>query len=199
MNLGEQLLALLSQYGLPILASVLFAGCVGLPLPNALLLVASGSFVASGQMNLWTVLVIGSVASIAGDLTGYSVGRWLGHATLRRISPKLQERLDHAERSARKYGAWGIFLTRWLVTPLGPWVNLISGASEFPWPQFVFWDVSGEILWVVLYVLLGRAIGGEVQSISSLAADIIWSMLALIVVGVLAWRVWRSRQSVSPP
>ena len=37
-------------------------------------------------MNLWTVLIVGSAASIAGDLTGYSVGRWLGHATLRRIS-----------------------------------------------------------------------------------------------------------------
>jgi len=196
-NLGEQLLALLSQFGLPILASVLYAGCVGLPLPNALLLIASGSFVAGGQMNLWTVLIVGSAASIAGDLTGYSVGRWLGHATLRRISPKLHERLDHAERSVRKYGAWGIFLTRWLITPIGPWVNLISGASEYPWPQFVFWDVFGEILWVVLYVLLGRAIGGEVQSISSLAGDIIWLTLALIVVGVLAWRVWKSRQSVS--
>ena len=78
MNLGEQLLTALSLYGIPILASALFIGCIGVPLPNALLLIASGSFIAGGQMNGWTVLIVASVASIAGDVTGYIIGRWLG-------------------------------------------------------------------------------------------------------------------------
>jgi membrane protein DedA with SNARE-associated domain len=196
-SLGEQLLAALSQYGVSILAAVLFAGCVGLPLPNALLLIASGSFIAGGQMNLWSVLIVATVASIAGDLSGYTIGRWLGHAALRRINPAFRERLDKAEQSARKWGGWGVFLSRWLITPLGPWVNLLSGASEYPLPRFVLWDVLGEILWVVLYVSLGRAISGEVQSISAVAGDLMWVMLAFLVVGVLAWRVWKSRRTVT--
>lgn len=194
MNLGEQLLSLLAMYGLPILAAVLFAGSIGLPLPGALLLIASGSFVAGGQMRLWPVLIAASVASIAGDLTGYSLGRWVGHAALRRVSPKLRERLDETERSVRKWGAWGIFLTRWLITPLGPWVNLISGASEVPWPQFLVWDVFGEILWVALYVSLGWVIAGEVQTVSALASDITWILLSLAVAGILAWRLVRIRR-----
>jgi len=177
------------MYGLPILATVLFAGSIGLPLPGALLLIASGSFVAGGQMSLWPVVIAASVASIAGDLTGYSLGRWAGHAALRRGSPKLRARLDETERSIRKWGAWGIFLTRWLITPLGPWVNLISGASEVPWPQFLFWDVFGEILWVALYVTLGQVIAGEVQAVSALATDITWILLSLAVAGILAWRL----------
>jgi membrane-associated protein len=194
MNLGEQLLAALSFYGVPILAAVLYIGCLGLPLPSGVLLIASGSFIAGGQMNLWTVLIVASVASIAGDLTGYSVGRWAGHAALRRLSPKFKERLDAAERVGRKWGAWGIFLTRWLITPLGPWVNLLSGASEYPWPQFVIWDVLGECLWVFLYVSLGRMISGEVQAIGAVAGDITWVVLALTAAGVLAWRMIRLRR-----
>ena len=189
MNLGEQLLSLLALYGVPILAAVLFAGSIGLPLPGALLLIASGSFVAGGQMSLWPVLIAASAAAIAGDLTGYSLGRWAGHAALRRVSPKLRERLDETEKSIRKWGSWGIFLTRWLITPLGPWVNLISGASEVPWPQFVLWDVCGEIVWVVLYVSVGRIIAGEVQTVSALATDITWILLSLSVAGILAWRL----------
>jgi membrane-associated protein len=194
MNLGEQLLTALSLYGLPILASVLFIGCVGVPLPNALVLIASGSFIAGGQMNGWTVFMVASAASIAGDVTGYLLGRWLGRAALRRLGPKMQTRMERAEESMRKWGAWGIFLTRWLITPIGPWVNMISGASKYPWPRFVLWDVLGEVLWVALYVSLGRVVASEVQAISSLAGDISWVMLALVVAGVLCWLVLRSRR-----
>jgi len=193
-NLGEQLLSLLALYGVPILGVVLFGGSIGLPLPGALLLIASGSFVAGGEMRLWPVLVVASAASIGGDVVGYSLGRWAGHAALRRASPKLRERLDETERSIRKWGAWSIFLTRWLITPLGPWVNLISGASEVPWPKFLFWDVFGEVLWVVLYVMLGHLIAGEVQAISALASDITWILLSLAVAGILAWRIVEIRR-----
>jgi membrane-associated protein len=193
MNLGDQLLTALSLYGIPILAAVLFIGCVGVPLPNALLLIASGSFIAGGQMDLWTVMIVASAASIAGDVTGYILGRSAGHAALRRLSPKLKERLEKAEQSVRRWGAWGIFLTRWLITPAGPWVNLMSGASKYPWLRFVLWDVVGEVLWVVLYVSLGRVVASEVQAISALAGDIAWATLALVVAGLLSWRVLKSR------
>jgi len=189
MNLGEQLLSLLASYGLPILAAVLFTGCVGVPLPSALILIAAGSFIAGGQMSITTVLIVGSTAAIAGDLTGYAMGRWAGHAVMRRMTPKLREQMDRAERWVRRWGAWSIFLTRWLITPLGPAVNLISGASEVPWLQFVVWDVFGEILWVALYVSIGRAIEAEVQTISSVAYDIVWVLVCLAIAGLLAWRL----------
>jgi membrane protein DedA with SNARE-associated domain len=88
-----------------------------------------------------------------------------------------------------------VFLTRWLLTPLGPWVNLISGASEYSFPRFLAWDVLGEAIWVFLYVSIGRAIAGEVQAISAIADDITWLFLAFAVVLVLAWRVFRTRRS----
>ncbi len=195
MNLSDHLLAALSLYGIPILAGLLFAGSIGLPLPNTLLLVASGSFVAGGQMNNWMLMVVATAASIAGDVTGYVIGRWAGRAVLRRQMPKLQPRMLKAEELVRKWGAFGIFITRWLITPVGPWVNLISGASKYPWPQFVFWDVAGNIIWVAGFVSLGRIVASEVQAISALAGDIAWVMLALSVVGVLTWLVLRSRQA----
>lgn len=189
MNFGEQLLGLLAMYGTPILAGVLFVGSIGLPLPGALLLIASGSFVAGGEMRLWPLLLVASIAAIAGDLTGYCIGRWAGRAALRRATPKLHERLDKAEQTVRRWGFWGIFLTRWLITPLGPWVNLISGASEVSWMQFAISDICGEVLWVAIYVSLGRFIGGEVQTIGTMASDITWVLLSLAIAAILAWRL----------
>jgi len=197
MNVGEQLLNALASYGVPILAVVLFVGCVGVPLPNALLLIAAGSFIAGGQLNLWWVLIASIAASIAGDLTGYAIGRWLGHATLKRLSPKYRVRFEKAEKAICERGAWTVFLTRWLLTPLGPFVNLISGSSEYPLALFAVWDVLGEIVWVVLYVSIGRVIAGEVQAISAIASDITWVVVAFAAVVVLAWRLFRTRRTVA--
>ena len=140
-------------------------------------------------MNLAMVLAVASAAAIAGDLTGYAIGRKLGHAAIRRLNPKIKEKVDEAEKHVRKWGSWSIFLTRWLITPLGPTVNLISGASEFPFLKFLCWDVVGEVLWVVLYVMIGRLIEAEVQAISAVAYDIIWVLVCLAIAGVLAWRI----------
>ena len=197
MNLGEQLLNALASYGVPILAVVLFVGSVGIPLPNALLLIAAGSFVAGGQLSLWIVVSVSIGASIAGDFTGYAVGRWLGHATLKRLSPKHRARFEKAEKAIYERGAWTVFLTRWLLTPLGPFVNLISGSSEYPIVLFAVWDVLGEIVWVVLYVGIGRLIAGEVQAISSIASDITWVVVAFAAVIILAWRMFRPRSPVA--
>ncbi len=196
--IGEQLLAALLSYGLPILAVVMFVGCLGLPLPNALLLIASGSFSAAGGMNLWTVLTVASVSAIAGDLSGYAIGRWAGAALFRRLGRKLRNRLNKAEQSMREWGGWGVFLTRWLITPLGPFVNLVAGATHYPWPRFVLWDILGEILWVVLYVELGRLIAGEVQAVSALAGDISWITLAVAVTSILLWTILKSRRNKRP-
>jgi membrane-associated protein len=194
MNIGEQLLAALTVYGLPILAVVVFVGSLGLPLPLALVLIASGSFAAEGQMRFWTVVLAAGAAAVAGDVCGYAIGRWGGDHAMRRLKsrPKLRERLERAEQTARKWGAIGIFMSRWLITPAAPWINLLSGASRYPLPQFILWDVLGEALWVILYVSLGRLIAGRVQAISALASDITWVLLALAVAGVLVWRILRA-------
>ncbi len=149
-------------------------------------------------MNFWGVLMVASVSAIAGDLSGYAIGRWAGSAALRHFGPKLRNRLHKAEQSMSKWGGWGVFLTRWLITPLGPFVNLVAGASHYPWPQFVVWDILGEILWVVLYVELGRLIAGEVQAISALAGDISWITLAVAVTSLLLWGLVRSRRGKRP-
>lgn len=198
MNLGEQLLAALSAYGLPILAAAVFVGSLGLPLPNALVLIAAGSFTAAGQMDLPSVILAATIASIAGDLLGYGVGRWAGDHVLNHIvkRPKMKSRLGELEAKVREWGGAGVFISRWLTTPLGPWVNLLSGISHYSFTHFLFWDVMGEVLWVVLYVSAGRIIGGEVQAIGALASDITWIFVPLVIAAILAWRmilVWRKR------
>ena len=190
MRLSDYLLSELGIYGLPLLFVVLLVGCAGLPLPSSFLLLATGSFVAQGELSLWPVLGLASAGAIIGDNIGYVLGRWGG----RRIHtwfPKLfeKDRLRKTENWLKRWAGAGIFFSRWLLTPLGPVVNITSGLTHYSWPRFLVYCVTGEVLWVLLYVLLGKIFSGQVQVMSEFFGDFTWVMVGLLVVLVLGWNL----------
>lgn len=197
MSISEQLLTDLALYGMPVLFGVTVISCAGVPLPTSLLLIAAGSFADHGEMNGTAVIAVASLGAVLGDQIGYAVGRWGDRALADRISHWVggEDRLTQAEAHARKWGGWGIFLTRWLITPLGPFINLASGFASYPWHRFLLWDVVGEVLWVALYVGLGEIFSHRVQALSSVLGDLTWAVLAFIAAVALAWKLLRSLKS----
>lgn len=197
MNLTDQLLAALSLYGLPVLFGVIAIAATGVPMPVTLMLVAAGSFVELGEMKLWQVLVVASSAAVLGDQIGYALGRWGGRSVLERLRRRKngEAKIAQARAFAKRWGGAGIFFTRWLVTPLGPWLNLTSGIANYPWGAFLIWDVLGETLWVVIYVLLGKFFSGRVQALLDILGNLSWVIVGLIAAVILTWQLLRSLRS----
>jgi membrane protein DedA with SNARE-associated domain len=192
MSLTDQLLAAFLLYGFPVLFGAIVLASVGIPLiPISLMLVAAGSFVKQGELKLWEVTLVASTAAVIGDQIGYGLARWFGRRWVARISRRLggEARIQKAEALAKRWGGPGIFLSRWLLTSLGPWINVTSGIAEYPWSRFIFWDVLGEVLWVVLYVMLGYVFSGSVQSIAEILGNLAWVILGLIVAAILGWKI----------
>ena len=197
MNLTDHLLAALSLYGLPVLFGVITVAAAGVPMPVTLMLVAAGSFVELGEMKLWEVIAIASTGAVLGDHIGYAVGRWSGHRFIDRWLKKKNQRMKIAQAHAfaERWGAAGIFFSRWLVTPLGPWINLTSGMTGYSWRRFFAWDVLGEVLWVVLYVMLGKFFSGRVQALLDILGNLAWVIVGLIAATILGWQILRSTRA----
>ena len=178
---------------MPLLFAVIAISAVGVPFPVSLTLVAAGSFAKQGEMRLVPVIVAGSLAAILGDQIGYGLSRWGGRRLIDRVTRRLggAEKIMKAEALSRKWGGPGIFFSRWLITELGPWLNVTSGIAGYPWRRFVFWDVLGEVLWVVLYVMLGYMFSDKVQYIAEILGNLAWAILALIVAIILGWKLFR--------
>ena len=193
MSVTDQLLAALSLYGLPVLFGVIVVAAAGIPLPISLMLVAAGSFVELGEMKLWQVIVVASAAAVLGDQIGYALGRWGGRRITARITKRknFHARIAQAEAFAKRWGSAGIFFSRWLVTPLGPWINLSSGTAAYPWASFFLWDLIGEVLWVVLYVMLGKFFSDRVQALVEILGNLAWVIVGLIVAVIIGWRLLR--------
>lgn len=198
MSLSDYLLGALGVYGLPLLFVALLVGSAGVPLPASFLLLAAGSFVAQDELGLWSVLGLASAGAIIGDNVGYAVGRWGGRRMLTWVGKLFaKDRLDNAESWLKRWGGFGIFFSRWLVTPLGPIVNITSGLTRYSWPRFLFFCVTGEALWVLLYVLLGKLFSGQVQVMSEFFGDFTWVIVGLLVALVLGWSLFKFFRSPS--
>ena len=193
MSITDQLLAALSQYGLPMLFGVTAIAAVGVPLPISLMLVAAGSFVELGEMKLWQVIVVAGAAAVLGDQVGYALGRWGGQRLLARVKRRKDgvAKITQAQRFAQRWGGAGIFFSRWLVTPLGPWLNLTSGIAAYPWSRFLCWDVLGELLWVIAYVMLGKFFSDRIQALVEVLGNLGWVIVGLIVTLILSQQLLR--------
>jgi membrane protein DedA with SNARE-associated domain len=193
MTLQDQLLAVLVQYGAPALCGVIILASIGVPLPATFLLIAAGSFVAQGDLSFWQVVTFGLGAAVLGDQIGYGVGRWGGPRVLDRVGRWVggAERLEQARATTLRWGGAGVFLSRWLLTPVGPAINLTSGMTAYPWLSFVGLDVLGEIVWVVGYVKAGQLFSDRVQALSDLLGNLSWAALGLVAIVALSWLLLR--------
>jgi membrane protein DedA with SNARE-associated domain len=97
------------------------------------------------------------------------------------------------EAKAKTWGSAGIFFSRWLVSPLGPWINFASGAGEFPWLRFTFWDVVGKTFRAALYIELGRIFSDRVQEVGSVLGDLTWAIVGILAAAVIGWKLFFSR------
>ena len=186
----DWLLALVPQYGLWLLAATTFFSCLALPVPASILMLTAGGFAAAGDLVLWQTFLAASAGGIAGDQLGYWTGRGLGPRILGRLrrDPGRDRLLAKADRLMESQGLMAVFLSRWLVSPLGPYVNVIAGSTRYGWPRFTVSGVAGESVWAGLYVGTGYGFGGNIQA----ASDMLGSLLGLIggAAAVLAFGYW---------
>ncbi len=192
----ELVLVFAADYGVPLLFVVTFLSCLALPVPSSLLMLASGGFAAAGDLTLISVMIAAFLGAILGDNTGYWLAKRFhdGFADWLAKRPKRAALHQRAGRFMENYGALSVFLSRWLVSPLGPYVNYASGLAGYHWPRFAVWSAAGEAVWVVTYVGLGFLFADNIAAISELLGNLSGFLAALVVAaGLLMWMLRASK------
>jgi membrane-associated protein len=191
------LLLWVSDYGVLVISLATLLSCFALPMPSSLMMMAGGAFAAAGDLVLWQVCTGAFLGALIGDQSGYFIARRFGGERIwgwlrkRRSSARL---LAQAETLLERRGGWAVYLTRWLFSPLGPYINLLAGATRMPWPRFLIADVLGEITWVTLYVTLGYVFGNQIEELSDTLGNVIGALTAGMVTLLLGRALWHQRK-----
>ncbi len=182
----DWLLGLVPQYGLALLAMATFSSCLALPIPASILMIAAGGFVASGDLSLSGSTGAALAGALIGDQAGYFGGRWGGSHLIGRLGSRA-EPIARATALIATRGGIAVFLSRWLISALGPYVNLAAGAAGLPWLRFTLWGLIGEAVWVAVYVGAGFAFSGNLAAASGMAFDLLGILGAGAVAVGLGW------------
>jgi membrane protein DedA with SNARE-associated domain len=194
--MSDLVLTLVADYGVPLLFCVTFLSCLALPVPSSLFMLASGGFAAAGDLSLPAVVTAAFFGAVIGDNLGYWIARKLGARLTDWLvkRPKRAAIRKKAEDYMAKWGGSSVFFSCWLVAPLGPTVNYVSGLSGFSWPRFALWGIAGEVVWVSIYVGLGYMFADNLTAISDLLGNVSGFLAALVAaIGLGIWLVRASK------
>ena len=205
MNLYE-LDELIRVGGYVLITAIVFAETgllVGCFLPGDSLLVTSGLVAAGGgAITIGVLVVLLSLAAIAGDSTGYTIGYNLGPRLFSREDSRVFHK-DHLMRTQQfyeQYGAKTIILARFIPI-IRTFAPTVAGVGRMRYRTFLVFNVLGGIGWVLSMTLTGYFLGRSVPHIDRYLHWIIGVVIVLSVSPLLReWHLARRRKpSVSKP
>lgn len=167
-------------------------------LPGDSLLFAVGLFIAGNDIpvSLPVALVALAAAAFAGNVTGYEIGRALGHPLYERDGRFLKpEYFDKTHDFFERHGARALILGRF-VPIVRTFITVVAGVTQMSRRKFFLWSLVGAVAWVVLVTLLGYFLGGVDVIKNNLEAAIMLIVVVSVLPMVYEW--WRHRRQLLP-
>ena len=171
LHINEHLSSMVQEYGTAvygILFLIIFieTGLVVMPfLPGDSLLFAAGALCAneSTGLNLTYLIIILSIAAIAGDNCNYAIGRFIGlRATNIKIGGKRivkQDYIDKTQEFFEKHGTKAIIMARF-VPIVRTFTPFVAGLGKMNYKsRFLPYDIAGGILWITTMSISGYLFG----------------------------------------
>jgi membrane-associated protein len=200
-HLDRYVIDLINQYGLwtyLILFVTIFCetGLVVTPFfPGDSLVFAVGALAAVGELNIFGLFLILSLAAFLGNISNYWIGRKVGLAVFKREKKRFLS-LEYMEKTRdfyEKYGNMTIVIARFLPF-IRTFAPFIAGISRMTYLRFLIYSFIGCVCWAFLFLLGGYLFGNipVVKQNFSLVIIII-IVISLVPSFVAYWRKRRTR------
>jgi membrane-associated protein len=188
---------LVAWAGLAGLAFIVFAETgllVGFFLPGDSLLITAGLFAARGDFEIVPLCTVLCASAIAGDATGYWIGKRAGAALYHR-QQSWWFRREHLLRTKAFYDAHGgktIVIARFM--PFArTFAPVVAGIAEMGYRRFATYNIFGGLAWVLSMCLGGFFLGQAVPDLDKHIHLVVVIIIFLsLVPAFVAW--WRSKK-----
>ena len=153
-------------------------------LPGDSLLFAIGALtsVQNSPLDLTMVTVLLCIAAIAGDSLNYAIGYRIGPHVFTREEARFLNRkhLLRTQEFYEKYGGKTIILARFIPI-IRTFAPFVAGIGKMRYGRFVFFNITGGILWVLSFLLGGYYFG----NIPVVKRNFHFVIVAIIVISCL--------------
>jgi membrane protein DedA with SNARE-associated domain len=187
-------------YGALILFGFLEACCV--PISSEVTFGFAGVLAYQGHLSLPLVIIIGSLAELAGSCTSFAVGRWGGRPLVDKVGRYVlitRSDVDRAERFLAGRGSWAIPVAR-MIPVVRAFASIVAGLTEMPLARFAVLSAIGTVIYVSAFSAIGYAVGSAWHSVAhdvSIAGYIVVVLLVAAIVGFVFIRLRAFRREAA--
>jgi len=186
----------LSQYGYAAIFLFAFLEACCVPIPSEVTFGFAGVLAGQGHLNIAAVIVVGTLAELAGSLVSYSIGRIGGRPFVNRTGRYLlitHADIDRAERFFTGRGVWAVPIGRCLPV-VRSFVSVVAGFVKVPAVLFAFLSLIGTAIWGTVIALIGYGVGNAWNKVNHDISLAGYGIVAIAVIAIAAFVIYRLRE-----
>ncbi len=155
---------------------------IGFFLPGDSLLFTAGLFASKGYLDLTVLLIVGFVAAVLGDSTGYAFGRKMGQKFFTKEESLFfsKKRVEQAQKFYDKHGKKTIILARF-VPVVRTFAPILAGIGKMNYSVFLRYNIVGGFIWIVGVTMAGFTLGRMIPDIDKYLLPIIALIILLSI------------------
>jgi membrane-associated protein len=183
-------------YGILFLIVFCETGLVVTPiLPGDSLLFATGTFAALGSLDVGLIIILLSIAAIAGDTVNYWIGYLVGPKVFSKEKSRFfnKDYLARTHRFYQKYGGKTIIIARFIPI-IRTFAPFVAGIGSMTYKRFITYNILGGIGWIVTFVL-GGYFFGNIPLVKNNFGLIILAIIFISVLPAIIEYLHQRRQS----
>ena len=199
----DWIVGIITRLGYTGVAALTFLEHLLPPIPSELILPLAGYVSASGELNTNSVIVFGSLGSLAGATVWYVIGRRIGEKRLREWVDHHGKWLTLGNGDIDKAKAWfhrrgktAVLVGR-LMPGVRTFVSLPAGFSGMGWATFLIYSALGTVAWTAALVYAGAQLRHNFELVSKYMDPITNGVFAVLG-GMLIWRYYRCWTAKKP-
>ena len=181
-----------TTYGVAAVFLLMLAESACIPVPSELIMLLGGALaagaVAGAHPSLVLIIVAGVAGNVAGSYVAWAVGRYGGHAAVRRWGRYVGLRehdIDRATVWFDRHGPAAVFFGR-LIPVVRTFISLPAGFGNMPPVRFGVYTTLGCIPWTTGLAVAGYYLGSNWQSVANGFHGPTYIIAAVVGVAVLA-------------
>lgn len=162
-----------------------------IPIPSEVTMPFSGFLAQQGVLNVWIVIIVGTIANLAGSLLAYWIGFVLEETVLLNLIKKYgkfilvdEHDYNRANKWFDKYGDKIVFVSR-LLPGVRTIISLPAGMFEMNLKKFIVYTTVGCFIWSALLTYIGFVMGANWKALDPYYRKFEYLIVALLIIAVL--------------
>ena len=187
--LVEWLVQTIGQLGYPGICILMFLESTFFPFPSEVGIPPAGYLAAKNSMNLWAVIILGTLGSLLGALFNYWLALRFGRPLFEKfgsyflLSPKT---LDKADLFFERHGHISTLIAR-LIPGIRQVISLPAGLARMRLDLFCLFTSLGAGIWVLILALMGYWFGHNQELVAEKLHQILLVLAPVCILGVLIY------------